>query len=160
MTGYSAASATGENLFLSCTVRAAVPFLFRKIIAKKKMVLYTILAPIAALIVMFTDANMAGVLIRYNADFAWYLILSFVVIVCAMITQLNDNTCFDQNGQKVAKSCILRQKLIIATYITLVICLAVTMIKGFLFLFAGDANPKENLKLIWHTVMHLVEFWH
>ncbi len=137
-----------------------MPFLFKNLIPKKKMYLYMILAPIASLIVMFTDANMAGVLIRYTADFAWYLLLSFAVIVCAVITELKDNNCVDRNGQNGAKTCILRQKLLTAVYAILMICLATTMIKGFLFLFAGDANPKENLTLVWHTVMHLVEFWH
>ncbi len=28
------------------------------------------------------------------------------------------------------------------------------------FVFTGETRPKENIKLVWHTAMHLTEFWH
>lgn len=136
-----------------------LPFLFKKYIKVRELYVYTLIAPAAALTVMFVDANMAGVIMRYNADFAWYLMLSFVIIVCGFI-------CVQKEGMKNASSAgntelvKVTEKTVMLVFWLLFICYGVFLIRSFLYLFTGMARPEVNAKLVWHTVKHLVEFWH
>ncbi len=135
------------------------PFLFKKFIAKKELYIYTLIAPAAAVIVMIVDANMAGVIMRYNSDFSWYLMLSFVIIFCSVVSRLS-NASESVNEDGSASGADIYGRLLYMTYWLFLIFFAVFIIRGFLFMFTGEGNPKLNLKLIWHTVKHLVEFWH
>ncbi|MCR5789870.1 MAG: hypothetical protein K6G83_08275 [Lachnospiraceae bacterium] len=156
---------TGDEILLGGTIYihfyliiTLFPFLFRKIIAKKELYIYTLIAPVAAVIVMIVDANMAGVIMRYNADFSWYLMLSFVIIFCSVTGRLSYSTEAAPSGKTSAPE--LYDGLLKAVYWLLLILFAFFVIRGFLLMFTGDGNPKLNLKLIWYTVRHLVEFWH
>ena len=136
-----------------------VPFLFKKYIKNKALYIYTLIAPAAALIVMFVDANMAGVIMRYNADFAWYLMMSLVVILSAVICALKGKICTsaDADNTELLKQ---TQGMLEVLYWILLIFFGTFMIRSFLYLFTGMARPEVNAKLVWHTVKHLIEFWH
>ena len=62
--------------------------------------------------------------------------------------------------ENVSVSSVGRNELLVAVQWALLACFSVFMIRYFLLFFSGDARPKDNMKLIWHTVKHLVEFWH
>ncbi len=134
-----------------------LPFVFRKHIKDKKLYIYTLVAPVAACIVMITDANMAGVIMRYNADFAWYLMVSFVVIFCSL-------WCHREYVGAVSESddiqVTIRDSVHKLIYAVLLVLFAMFMVRSFLYLFTGMAKPEVNAKLAWHTVKHLAEFWH
>ena len=157
---------TGDEILLggliynySFLIVTLMPFLFRKFIKNRQLYIYILIAPIAALIVMFTDANMAGVIMRYNADFAWYLMISFVIITSALICTLKERPkTADPVGNTELSG--IYGKLISLMYWVLLFCYGVFLIRSFLYLFTGMAKPEVNAKLVWHTVKHLVEFWH
>ena len=114
-----------NNPFLLITL---FPFMFKKYIRQKQMYIYTLIAPIAAIVVMIVDANMAGVIMRYNADYSWYLMLSFVIILCSVIVMLKE-----------------REKVQTWIYYLCLIFFTAYVIRGFLFLFAGEGRPKDNI---------------
>lgn len=142
--------------FLAVTL---VPVLFKKFVKKRELYIFTLAAPLAALTVMIVDANMAGVIMRYNADFAWYFMISFVVILSSVICELKSSTVITQD-QSTTKIDLSERKLLEIIYWLLLICFAAFMIRSFLYLFTGLARPDVNAKLSWHTVKHLIEFWH
>ena len=123
-----------------------IPFCFKKIISDKRIRLYTYLAPVCALVVMIADSNMAGVLVRYNCDFAWYLMISAFLIM-----GMGYNAALSHGKNGVAEKGI---------YTALYICFVIFVLRTFLCQFAGESIPRENAKLAWHTVKHLAEFWH
>ncbi len=136
-----------------------LPFLFKKYIEDKRLYLYTLAAPVAAMIVMFVDANMAGVIMRYNSDFAWYLMISFIIMVCSLICRLNAviGSTADRESDMLTDTVGTVQRIL---YLLLNVIFALFIIRCFLYIFTGDGYPKINLKLVWHTAEHLVEFWH
>lgn len=136
-----------------------MPFLFKKYVKNRALYIYTLIAPVAALIVMFTDANMAGVIMRYNADFAWYLMISFVIIASAVICSLNERrkAAEEKNNTELLE---VTDKTVSTLYWIMLALYGIFMIRSFLYLFTGMAKPEVNAKLVWHTVKHLVEFWH
>ncbi len=157
---------TGDELLLGGLIYnylllavTLMPFLFKKYIKNRALYIYTLIAPVAALIVMFVDANMAGVIMRYNADFAWYLMMSFVVILSAAICTLKERmrAAVDADNTELLK---LTESMLEVLYWILLIFFATFMIRSFLYLFTGMAKPEVNAKLVWHTVKHLIEFWH
>ena len=136
-----------------------VPFLFRRFIKNRALYIYTLIAPLASLIVMFTDANMAGVIMRYNADFAWYLMISFVIIFMAVICDIKEkekDAVLEGNSEMIN----MTESIYSLLYMIMLICFGVFLIRSFLYLFTGMAKPEVNAKLAWHIAKHLVEFWH
>ena len=134
-----------------------IPFVFRKYFKEKTLYIYTLTAPVAALIVMITDANMAGVIMRYNVDFAWYLMLSFVFIFCSLWCHRN---YIGISAQNTDIQILVRRAVQKVLYMILLLFFAIFMLRSFLYMFTGMARPEVNAKLVWHIVKHLVEFWH
>lgn len=134
-----------------------IPWLFRKYIRNKLLFIYTCLAPVATLVVTFVDANMAGVIMRYNADFAGYLMISFVIIACSVMCDLKSRSGITDENSEIRR--VLSSALQLVFWL-LLICFGVFIIRSYLYLFTGMARPDLNAKLTWHTVKHLVEFWH
>lgn len=156
--------ATGDEILLGGLIYnfpfliiTLIPCLFRKYIKNRILYIYTMTAPVAVLVVSFVDANMAGVIMRYNADFAGYLMVSFVIIFCSVICGLEEQAGLAGDNTGL---CNVMTTLLQIVYWLLLICFGLFMVRSFLYLFTGMARPDVNAKLTWHTVKHLVEFWH
>lgn len=101
------------------------------------------LALFMSVAVVAVDTQMAGLLMRYDLDFLWMLMLASVFTIFSLY-------------QKYERKEELRQKII-----RLVIILSVvTLILAFLSVLAHDENPiKDGNPVLYYKVQHLIAFW-
>jgi len=149
-----------NNIYL---IVALLAFRFKKAISEKAAYLLAVIGPVFAIIVGVVDANMAGTLPRYYADFTWgYMISAFIVIgylytsgkasVYGKVTGSDASLSSDVVADRVAR----RQA---AIRVFLYVSFIWTVIRLFLMPFAG-VQLFNNNKMVYYTVKSLVEFWY
>ena len=132
-----------NNIYL---IIALFAFRFKRLITDKTAYAVAVIAPIFAIIVGVVDANMAGTLPRYYADFTWgYMISAFIVL--GYILTVGEWGYFKADG--------LSRIVNVLFYIAFIW----TLVRFFLMPFAGDKLYNTNL-YVYYTIKNLVEFWY
>lgn len=143
-----------NNIYL-ITILLVIPF--RKIIKNKEAFMLAVLGPVFAIIVGVVDANMAGTLPRYYADFTWgHMIAAFIFIGYAFVF---DGTVSGRKSEKITvlskEVCLFINKSMCYLFY---ICFVVSIVRMFLMVFYGNAVKDTNL-YVFNEIKNLVEFW-
>lgn len=102
-----------------------------------------VLASVISIVIMIAaDANMGGIVERYQSDFLWLLYL--VIIIC-VVTKLNGMKDVEQKAS-------LRNKILIMTLLTIFLNFLLLWIDGIYDVFDNNLDVYTNLK-------YLFEFW-
>lgn len=143
-----------NNLYL-----AIVFFIFaiKKCIKKMDAMLLAFICPVFSLIVAVTDANMAGVLPRYYADFTWgFMISAFILLgylyVSGGIGLKENNLSEDVKVYRTMRVQYITRAVFAVLFVW-------TIIRLFLMMFYGDTMHNNNM-MTYNIVKNLVEFWY
>ena len=102
-----------------------------------------VLASVISIVIMIAaDANMGGIVERYQSDFLWLLYL--VIIIC-VVTKLNGMKDVEQKAS-------LRNKILVMTLLTIFLNFLLLWIDGIYDVFDNNLDVYTNLK-------YLFEFW-
>lgn len=146
------------NNWYLITALLVIPF--RKLFKNKEAFLVSVLGPLFAIIVGIVDANMAGTLPRYYADFTWgYMIAAFIFIGYSLTfdgTVIKKSNKFAENIQILsADVCEFVNKSVRYLFY---ICFIVAIVRMFLMVFYGNAVKDTNF-YVFNEIKNLVEFW-
>ena len=88
------------------------------------------------------DANMGGIVERYQSDFLWLL---YIVIIICVLSKLNG---IKEEGQKAS----LRNKILVMTILTIFLNFLLLWVDDIYDIFDNNLTAYTNLK-------YLFEFW-
>jgi len=79
------------NLICACSI---IPSLFKEYIKDKELNWVIYLSMFIALVVIFADTQIAGILGRYFLDFSWLIILNTIIILAALLNKYGKSKLF------------------------------------------------------------------
>ncbi len=150
-----------NNIYLFAAL-LVIPF--RKLFKSVEAFIVALIGPLFAIIICVVDANMAGTLPRYYADFTWgHMLAAFIFIGYALtfdgIIKNKMSGAKNTNGEYVCVNNDVAEFINKSMRYLFYICFIVTIIRLFLMVFYGNAVKDTNF-YVFNEIKNLVEFWY